>query len=82
MTVAQRVKLCPPPTARGLSREAAADYVGISASLFDQMVNDGRMPRPKRINYRAVWDVRAIDRAFDRLPGGGDDEDDDWEVET
>jgi hypothetical protein len=33
---------CPP---RGLSRLQAAVYIGISAPLFDQMVNDGRMPR-------------------------------------
>ena len=77
-----RTAICPPPTARGLSREAAANYIGVSASLFDEMVRDGRMPRPKRINSRTVWDVRAIDRAFDRLPGGSVDEDDDWDVET
>lgn len=81
MTAAQRIAACPPPTARGLSREAAAAYVGISTSLFDTMVSDGRMPPPKRINSRTIWDVRAIDRAFDRLPGGSTD-DDDWDVEA
>jgi predicted DNA-binding transcriptional regulator AlpA len=34
---------------RGLSREQAAAYVGISPSLFDALVKDGRMPAPKRI---------------------------------
>jgi predicted DNA-binding transcriptional regulator AlpA len=58
---------------RGLSRPEAADYVGISASLFDQMVKDGRMPLPKRINGRVVWDRRQLDRAFDDLPGGSDE---------
>lgn len=81
MTAAARIAACPPPTARGLSREGAAGYIGISPSLFDSMVKDGRMPSPKRINSRTVWDVRAIDRAFDLLPGGGVD-DDDWEVEA
>ena len=82
MTAAARIAVCPPPTARGLSREGASDYIGISPSLFDEMVKDGRMPRPKRINSRTVWDVRAIDKAFDRLPGGSVDEAGEWDVEA
>lgn len=59
-----------PPTLapRGLCREAAASYVGISPGTFDGMVADGRMPGPKQIGYRKVWDIRALDMAFDRLP--------------
>ncbi len=53
---------------RGLSREEAAAYVGISPSLFDLMVKDGRMPGPKRINSRTVWDRLKLDAAFDALP--------------
>ena len=53
---------------RGLSRDEAAMYCGISASLFDRMVADGRMPAPRRIDGRKVWDIRSIDVAFDRLP--------------
>lgn len=75
-----RQAVCPPPTARGLSRTGAADYIGISPALFDQMVADGRMPKPKRINSRTVWDVRAIDRAFDLLPGGPSDTDSEWDT--
>lgn len=56
---------------RGLCREAAAAYVGISSSKFDEMVSDGRMPKPKRIDTRKVWDKSALDRAFDALPGDG-----------
>ena len=37
---------------RGLSREEAALYVGISASKFDMLVVDGRMPRPRQIDRR------------------------------
>lgn len=61
---------------RGLSREAAAFYIGIGATLFDAMVNDGRMPKPKLINSRKVWDRKELDIAFDRLPNGAypDDE--------
>lgn len=82
MTAAARHAVCPPPTARGLSREGAANYIGVGLSLFDQMVGDGRMPKPKRINARNVWDVRAIDKAFDLLPGGGGESDEDWDVEV
>lgn len=61
-----------PPTLppRGLCREAAASYVGISATKFDEMVDDGRMPPPKRIDARKVWDRSALDAYFDALPGG------------
>jgi predicted DNA-binding transcriptional regulator AlpA len=53
---------------RGLSRRAAADYVGVSPSLFDELVRDGRMPGPKRINSRTVWDRTQLDEAFEALP--------------
>ena len=52
---------------RGLSREEAANYIGISPTKFDKMVKDGRMPRPKRVDGRVVWDVRKLDAAFDAL---------------
>jgi predicted DNA-binding transcriptional regulator AlpA len=56
---------------RGLSRVQAAAYVGVSPSLFDEMVKDGRMPRPTRINSRAVWDRVKLDEAFAALPDDG-----------
>ena len=62
----------PPSLApRGLSREQAAAYIGISASLFDGLVKDGRMPPAKRINGRTVWDRRRLDVAFEALDDGG-----------
>ena len=53
---------------RGLSRDEAAMYIGISAAKFDEMVADGRMPAPVRIDARKVWDIRSLDLAFDALP--------------
>ena len=53
---------------RGLSREEAARYVGIGTSKFDEMVADRRMPKPKRIDGRVVWDRIALDAAFSDLP--------------
>jgi len=55
---------------RGLCREEAARYVGVSASKFDQMVDDGRMPKPKHIDARRVWDRVSVDAAFDDLDNG------------
>jgi hypothetical protein len=65
---------------RGLSRVQAAAYIGVSPTLFDEMVGDRRMPRPKRINRRLVWDRFLLDIAFQELPTDGEDEraDDVW----
>jgi predicted DNA-binding transcriptional regulator AlpA len=65
---------------RGLSRVEAAQYVGISPSKFDEMVEDGRMPKPRRIDTRKVWDVVEIDIAFETLPRDNDTATDDWQV--
>jgi len=43
-------------------------YVGISAGKFDELVASGRMPGPRRIDNRKIWDIRSLDAAFDRLP--------------
>ena len=78
----QKAALSLPPTLapRGLQREAAAGYVGVSSTKFDAMVHDGRMPKPTLIDRRKVWDRNALDRAFEALP---DDETDtpanDWD---
>jgi predicted DNA-binding transcriptional regulator AlpA len=67
---------------RGLSRVEAAAYVGVSPSLFDAMVKDGRMPRPKRINARAVWDRKRLDEAFDALPDENGRGENPWDEDT
>lgn len=56
---------------RGLSRSESALYVGVGLTLFDEMVADGRMPRPKRVNSRTIWDRIELDAAFTNLPSGG-----------
>ena len=57
-----------PVPRRGLSRDEAAMYIGISPTKFDEMVTAGAMPRPRLIDRRKVWDILALDVAFDRLP--------------
>ena len=45
----------------------SAEYVGVGPTKFDEMVADGRMPRPKRIDGRIVWDRIKLDEAFAAL---------------
>ncbi|RUU58238.1 hypothetical protein [Mesorhizobium sp. M2C.T.Ca.TU.002.02.1.1] len=58
---------------RGLSRHEAARYVGVGSTLFDEMVADGRMPAPKHVNSRTIWDRVALDVAFTSLPDKNSD---------
>ena len=53
---------------RLVDRLAAAAFVGVSPTKFDEMVGDGRMPRPKRIDRRKLWDVRSLNAKVDELP--------------
>lgn len=72
-TKSPRRRVCVIPIEpRGLSRTVAALYIGISPSLFDEMVKDSRMPGPKELNSRLVWDRRELDEAFDALPNRND----------
>jgi hypothetical protein len=57
-----------PVPRRGLSRDEAAMYVGISPGKFDELVAAGKMPRARLIDRRKVWDIHMLDVAFDRLP--------------
>jgi predicted DNA-binding transcriptional regulator AlpA len=61
-----------PVPRRGLSRDESAMYVGVSATTFDKLVADGRMPQPRRIDGRKVWDIRSLDLHFDALPIQGE----------
>lgn len=58
---------CPLPFRRGLNREQAAAYVGVGTTLFDELVADGRMPKPIRINARTIWDRVALDACLETL---------------
>ena len=56
---------------RGLSRAAAAAWIDVSPTLFDILVRDGRMPQPRLLNARTVWDRYEVDEAFSMLPHRG-----------
>lgn len=73
LTRASRLAALPqslPP--RGLSRVEAATYIGVGTTKFAEMVDDGRMPQPKTIDGRLVWDRLALDSAFAALPDSTD----------
>ncbi len=57
---------------RGLSREEAADYFGVSASHFDNLRKGGTIPEPRELGGRMVWDRLELDAAFDRIPHRGE----------
>ena len=41
----------------------------VGAKLFDEMNTDGRMPKPKQVNNRRLWDCISLDESFAALPG-------------
>jgi hypothetical protein len=53
---------------RGLRREAAADWVGMSPTKFDELVKAGLMPNGKKVRGCRVWDRYLLDIAFENLP--------------
>jgi hypothetical protein len=76
-----RKSALPPSLApRGLSRVMAAEYVGVSPSLFDIMVDDGRMPKPRGANTRKLWDRLLVDEAFSALPMDGANDTNAWDA--
>lgn len=64
---------------RGLRREQAATYVGVSPSTFDTLVADGLMPQPKRLRGCVIWDRKELDAALDNLDPPSADETSDWD---
>lgn len=76
--MARQAALPPSLAPRLIGREAAAAFVNVSPTKFDEMVKEGVMPRPKRLGgRRKAWDVRALDAAVDNLPIEANDNDDD-----
>ena len=52
---------------RGLTRDAAATYCGLSPAGFDDWQQRGLVPGPMPGTKR--WDIKAIDAALDKLSG-------------
>jgi predicted DNA-binding transcriptional regulator AlpA len=62
------------PVVFGLGEVEAAAAIGVSASKFRTLVKDGRMPSPRRIDGRNIWDVDELRAAFKTLPHDGESE--------
>ncbi|WP_431858878.1 helix-turn-helix transcriptional regulator [Azospirillum sp.] len=62
---------------RCLTVDEAAEYVGLSAPSFERAIKAGLYPSALPLDRagiaRNVWDVRALDRALDRLSGLSED---------
>ena len=66
---------------RGLNREKAAQYLGISSTLFDKLVQKKRMPEPMApSDGRVVWDITELDHAFENLPRRTDKTQNSWDA--
>lgn len=63
---------------RGMRRDDAAAYLGISPSKFDDWVSRGIMPGPKRQDGVKVWDRMRLDQAFELLPDEAEESQDSW----
>jgi hypothetical protein len=63
---------------RGLSRVEASAYVGVGVGLFDKLVAQRLMPKPKKIARRLVWDRFKLDEAFSALRDEDGEADDIW----
>jgi predicted DNA-binding transcriptional regulator AlpA len=47
--------------------ERAAGYLDISPSKFLQLVNEGKLPPPFKIDRVTMWDRLELDAAFESL---------------
>lgn len=54
---------------RGLDREQAAQYIGLSRAAFARLVEEDILPDALPFGRRRVWDRRALDKALDHLSG-------------
>ena len=52
---------------RLMRREHAARYLGMSPSKLDQLVKDGRITAPARIDGMALYDRHILDADADNL---------------
>jgi hypothetical protein len=76
LPVSARTSVLPPSLPPiGLNRIQAAEYVGVSPSHFDSLIEAGRMPQPHEAGARLIWSVRDLTDAFLALPKRGCTED-------
>ena len=52
---------------RLLRLEGAANYLGMGRSKFQELVAEGRLPQPIRVDGMVLWDRLTLDAAADDL---------------
>ncbi|RWN61444.1 MAG: hypothetical protein EOR99_31015 [Mesorhizobium sp.] len=52
----------------GINRDQPAALIGIGPSLFDRLIIARKMPEPRPIAGRLIWDVEEVAAAFRALP--------------
>jgi hypothetical protein len=62
------------PIVFGLGEAEAAAAIGISTTKFRSLVVEKRMPSPRRLDGRNIWDVDELRAAFKALPHGDETE--------
>ena len=68
-------------TPRGLRREKAAAYLGISPSHFDKQRALGAIPAPRHMFGVWLWDRCALDALFDEaVPEAQNDNFNEWDA--
>ena len=63
----------------GATREVAAAYVSLSPGKFMDLVGRGLMPKPKRVDGLARWDLEEVRLAFKALPSQDAALDETWD---
>ena len=58
---------------RLLRFEGAAGYLGMGRSKFQELVAEGRLPKPIHIDGMRLWDRLTLDSAADDFAANSDD---------
>jgi Helix-turn-helix domain len=78
LTSERRLSTIRPVVRRGLSRQEAATYLGISPSKFDELRKANRIAPPKVLDGRLIFTVERLDEFLDSLPDENQTSNDDW----
>ena len=54
-----------------VSRDTGAALLGISGGTFDKLVRAGKLPEPREVESRILWDAKEIEAAWRAMPKRG-----------
>lgn len=66
------------PVVFGLQEAEAAAAVGIGTTKFRELVEAGRMPKPRLLDHRLLYDVDELRAAFKAIPHDGEQASGTW----